>query len=313
MASNVNNSLAKQSKQPAFSVFLNQDATRKWINNMIGGDTAQSQRFITSVISVVSNSPATGNPDRPALGDCSHVSIVTAALAGEALKLSPAPQMGQYYIVPFKDKKKGPTAVFVLGYKGYLQLAARSGYYKNINVLAIKDGELISFDPLTETIEANFITNDTEREAAETVGYYAMFEYLNGFRKALYWSKEKMLAHADKYSPAFSAAKYEQLRSGKIPASEAWKYSSFWYKDFDGMAYKTMLRQLISKWGIMSIELQDAYARDNHALSDKMEPEYITDVDTAVPETPETPADGGKIIDNTPSCAPEQEDDPFLM
>lgn len=244
----VNNSLVKQNgKQPAFSVYMNNDATKKWINGMIGGNTAQSQRFMTSIISVVSNNPPSGNPDRPTLGDCNHVSIITAALAGEALKLSPAPQMGQYYMVPFKDKKKGPVAAFVLGYKGYIQLAIRSGYYRKINVLAIKAGELVNFDPLTEDIEINLIQNDTEREAAETTGYYAMFEYQNGFRKAMYWSKEKMLAHADKYSAAFSAAKYEQLMSGKIPQSEAWKYSSFWYKDFDGMAYKTMLRQLISK------------------------------------------------------------------
>lgn len=303
-ATNVNNSLVKQNgngKPPVFSVYLNQESTKKWLNNMIGGDTARSQRFMTAVISVVSNNPA--------LAKCDHVSIITAALAGEALKLSPAPQMGQYYMVPFNDKYKGATAVFVLGYKGYIQLAIRSGYYRKLNVLAIKDGELVYFDPLTEDIEINLINDDTVREAAETTGYYAMFEYQNGFRKAMYWSKEKMLAHADKYSPAFKAEKYQQLLSGKISQSEAWKYSSFWYKDFDGMAYKTMLRQLISKWGIMSIEMQDAYSKDNHAITANMEPEYISGVDEHNEALP-SPSETQTTADD--SNKPASEDDPFL-
>jgi recombination protein RecT len=102
-----------------------------------------------------------------------------------------------------------------------------------------------------------------------------MFEYTNGFRKAMYWSREKMMAHADKYSMAFSAQKYQDLLDGKIPQSEMWKYSSFWYKDFDGMAYKTMLRQLISKWGIMSIDLQTAIDKDMAAIHDDGSVDYV--------------------------------------
>ncbi len=98
------------------------------------------------------------------------------------------------------------------------------------------------------------------------MGYFAMFEYENGFRKTLYWSKKKMLAHAEKYSFAFykngGARSLELLEQGKIPEKDMWKYSSFWFKDFDGMALKTMLRQLISKWGIMSIDLQNAIDKD---------------------------------------------------
>lgn len=98
-----------------------------------------------------------------------------------------------------------------------------------------------------------------------------MFEYQNGFKKAMYWTKKKMLAHADKYSQAFSVnattgkypkVSFEDFENGKVAEKDMWKYSSFWYKDFDGMAYKTMLRQLISKWGIMSIEMQEAYSKD---------------------------------------------------
>ena len=89
-----------------------------------------------------------------------------------------------------------------------------------------------------------------------------MFEYVNGFRKAIYWSKQKMEAHADKFSKAFNLDAYRKLQAGKIPEKDLWKYSSFWYKDFDSMAFKTLLRQLISKWGVMSIEMQDAYTKD---------------------------------------------------
>lgn len=175
-------------------------------------------------------------------------------------------------------------AQFQLGYKGYIQLAIRSGYYKKINVLAIKDGELVRYDPLNEEIEVNIIEDDEAREQAKTIGYYAMFEYQNGFKKAIYWTKKKMLAHADKYSQAFSVnattgkypkVSFEDFENGKVAESDMWKYSSFWYKDFDGMAYKTMLRQLISKWGIMSIEMQEAYSKDMAEIKEDGSYEYV--------------------------------------
>ena len=239
--------------KPAFSTFMTSKAVQNRISAMVSGDGGP--RFISSVVSAVSVNPA--------LGECDYGTILSAALLGESLKLSPSPQLGQYYMVPFNDKKRDKkVAQFQLGYKGYIQLAIRSGQYKKLNVLAIKEGELIRFDPLNEEIEVRLIEDENERERATTIGYYAMFEYTNGFRKAMYWSVEKMMAHADKYSMAFNAAKYRDLMAGKIPQSEMWKYSSFWYKDFDGMAYKTMLRQLISKWGIMSIDLQTALKND---------------------------------------------------
>lgn len=208
------------------------------------------------------------------------VSIVNAALLGEALNLSPSPQLGQFYMVPFDNKKKGcKEAQFQLGYKGYIQLAIRSGYYKKLNVLAIKEGELVRYDPLDEEVEVNLIDDDILREEAPTMGYFAMFEYENGFRKTLYWSKKKMLAHAEKYSFAFykngGAKSLELLEQGKIPEKDMWKYSSFWFKDFDGMALKTMLRQLISKWGIMSIDLQNAIDKDMAVIHEDGKTEYV--------------------------------------
>lgn len=281
----VNNSLVQRQgggKPQTFSAFLTSDAIKNRINSMVGGK--DGQRFISAVISAVSVNPG--------LTECDHATILSAALLGESLKLSPSPQLGQYYLVPFNDKKRGTkVAQFQLGYKGYIQLAIRSGQYKKLNVLAIKEGELLGFDALNEEINVKLIEDDTVREAAKTIGYYAMFEYTNGFRKAMYWSREKMMAHADKYSMAFSAAKYQDLLDGKIPQNEMWKYSSFWYKDFDGMAYKTMLRQLISKWGIMSIDLQTAIDKDMGAIHEDGTVDYVDNSADYAPDNAPAPVE----------------------
>ena len=233
-----------------FSAFMTSNAISNKVNQIIG-DERTGKRFIASIISAVSNNPQ--------LKECDNSSILSGALLGESLGLSPSPQLGNFYLVPFKDKNKGMVATFQLGYKGYIQLAIRSGQYKKLNVLAIKEGELIKYDPLEEELEVKLIENETEREKAKTIGYYAMFEYVNGFKKTMYWSKEKMEAHALKYSMGYRAK----------------KGYTFWEKDFDGMAYKTMLRQLISKWGIMSIEMQNAYEGDMAYIKDDGTKEYV--------------------------------------
>lgn len=266
----VNNSLARQDQSMKLSVYLQNNAVKKQINQVVGGKNGT--RFISSIVSAVQSTPA--------LQECTSPSIVNAALLGEALNLSPSPQLGQFYMVPFDNKKKGcKEAQFQLGYKGYIQLAIRSGYYKKLNVLAIKEGELVRYDPLDEEVEVNLIEDDILREEAPTMGYFAMFEYENGFRKTLYWSKKKMLAHAEKYSFAFykngGAKSLELLEQGKIPEKDMWKYSSFWFKDFDGMALKTMLRQLISKWGIMSIDLQNAIDKDMAVIHEDGKTDYV--------------------------------------
>lgn len=250
----INNSIVKKNQgRLSFSAYLSQDAVRTKINEVVGGK--DGQRFISAIVSATTNNPT--------LQECSNGSILSAALLGEALKLSPSPQLGQYYILPFNDKEKGKVAQFQLGYKGYIQLAIRSGQYKKLNVLAIKEGELIRFDPLNEEIEVRLIEDEEVRESAPTIGYYAMFEYTNGFKKAMYWSKSKMEAHALKYSQGYAADK----RKGT-----AW---TFWSKDFDGMAYKTMLRQLISKWGIMSIEMQSAIDADMAVINEDGSKNYV--------------------------------------
>lgn len=282
----VQNSLVKKEEKKTFTAYLAQDTIKNKINEMVGG--AKGQQFITAITSAVS-----ANPE---LAKCDNSSIVSAALLGQALNLSPSPQLGQFYLVSYNKKNKegeiiSTTAQFQLGYKGYIQLAIRSGQYKKINVLAIKEGELVKYDPLTEELEVNLIEDEEEREKAKTIGYYAMFEYMNGFKKALYWTKKKMLVHADKYSQAFSLnatagkypkVSYEDFEAGKVPEKDMWKYSSYWYKDFDGMAYKTMLRQLISKWGIMSIEMEKAYSSDMAEITENQTPDYIDNVDYSI-------------------------------
>ena len=263
----VNNSLVKQNQKQTFSAFLATDAMKKKINEMVGGE--KGQQFVTLIISAVSANPQ--------LAECDNASIVSAALVGQALNLSPSPQLGQFYMVPFNDNKRGcKVAQFQIGYKGYIQLAIRSGQYKKLNVLAIKEGELKRYDSLNEEIEVELIEDEEKRENAETIGYYAMFEYLNGFRKTLYWSKAKMEQHALKYSMGYRAK----------------KGYTFWEKDFDGMAIKTMLRQLISKWGIMSIDLtmQKALESDMAVVKEDGTYDYIdnNDIDDMKENIPET-------------------------
>lgn len=275
----VQNSLVKKSPKMGITAFLNQDAVKNQLAQAVGKN---SMRFVSSVVSAVTVNPA--------LQECTNPSILSAALLGESLNLSPSPQLGQYYMVPFKKKarydKNGnmiepekKEAQFQMGYKGYIQLAKRSGVYKKLNAMEIKDGELVRFDPLMEELEINLIEDDEVRAKTPTIGYYAMFEELNGFRKVLYWSKKKMMAHAEQYSQAFAmnggAKSLKLLEDGKIPEKDMWKYSSFWFKNFDAMACKTMLRQLISKWGTMSIEFEKAFENDMAVIREDGEAEYV--------------------------------------
>ena len=270
----VQNSLVAKKKATGFTAYLTADAVKEQINKVVG--SKNGTRFISSIVSAVNNNTM--------LQECTNSSILSGALLGESLNLSPSPQLGQYYLVPFKDKNKGITlAQFVLGYKGYLQLAIRSGQYKKINVLAIKEGELVRYDPLNEEIEVNLIDDEEEREKAPTIGYYAMFEYTNGFKKAMYWSKAKMEAHALKYSAGYAADK----RKGN-------QYT-FWSKDFDGMAYKTMLRQLISKWGIMSIDLVTAIDSDMAVINSDGSKSYV---ETEEDVNNYTENNGNKVVDS---------------
>lgn len=272
----VNNSLAKQVKKPTFSMTINSDAYKRMINNTLG-DPKKAARFVTAITSAVATTPA--------LQECDVKSIVAGALLGETLNLSPSPQLGHYYLVPFDNKKeKTKNAQFILGVKGYKQLAIRSGQYKKINAMEIKDGELIRYNPFDDEIELQYIEDEELRESLPTIGYYAMFELHNGFKKVIYWSKDKMIRHADKFSAAFSKdakggkypkVSYADFCAGKYDKKDAWLYSSFWYQNFDEMGAKTMLRQLLSKWGILSTEMEKAFSADGGVVTENGSIDYV--------------------------------------
>ena len=243
----INNSLTGKTAQPKFSVALQSESYQKLIRDTLG-DKNRVARFVAGISSAVAVTPS--------LQNCDYGSVLTAALVGESLGLSPSPALGQYYIVPYANKGQ-----FQLGWRGYVSLAMRSNQYKKLIVTSVKEGEMKSYNPFTEEYELVPITDINERDKSKTVGYYATFELTSGFVKAIYWSKEKMLAHATKYSTAF------RNKGGNSP----------WLNEegFEQMAYKTMLRQLISKHGVMSNELQTAFESDYAVIKEDGSKVYV--------------------------------------
>lgn len=275
------NSIIPADKQK-FSIFVSSEGMKNKINQMLGGK--DGTQFIASIVSAVS-----ANPD---LAQCDNTTILSAALLGNSLNLSPSAALGQYFIVPYKDNNNSRVVgQFQIGYKGYIQLAIRTGQYRRLNVVALKKGELINYDELEETINVNLIKDEEERENAETTGYYTFFELINGFRKTLYWSRRKMERHATRFSKAYAK------KSG----------SSFWIKDFDEMAKKTMLRQLISKWGPMSAELEKAFNADMAAIDSNGDYDYV---DNAGADETETTENAVNITpEPEPAPAPTKDDE----
>lgn len=271
-----NEQLTNRPQRMTFSMAISSPSYQKLINNTIR-DPQRAARFVSSITSAVAVNPL--------LQECDPSTILSGALLGESLGLSPSPQLGQYYLVPYKDNKAGRTvASFQIGYRGLIQLALRSGYYKSLNVFAVKAGELKKWNPITEELVIDVIEDDVTREMTETEGYVATFTYLNGFTKTLYWSKKKMEGHALRYSKGYAAK----------------KGYTFWEKDFDAMAFKTMLRQLISKWGIMSVEMQNAF--DNDVI--EAEPDALA---TAEPAPQLAPAEAMQIPETVTEPEPVEE------
>ena len=246
-----NEVVKKETKKEGIATFLAKEAIKANVESVVG--VKDSQRFISSVVSAVQTNPQ--------LAECSNTSILSAALLGHSLNLPQSPQIGMFYLVPFKNKT-GTEATFQLSYRGMLQLAMRSGQYKALNVTDIREGELASYDPIEDVYEFTPETDFAKRSTLPIIGYYAHFEMINGFKKGIYWSKEQVDAHAKKYSASY--------RNG-------WS-SSLWKSDFDAMAKKTMLRQLISKWGIMSVEMERAYVGDQAVIREDGTPDYIDNI-----------------------------------
>ena len=190
-----------------------------------------SGAFVASIIDLY-------NTDKY-LQACDPTAVVMEALKAASLKLPINKQLGFSWIVPYKkDGKQLPT--FQIGYKGYIQLAMRTGAYRYINSDVVYEGELASQDKLTGEIEID----PASRISDKKIGYFAFIETLNGFRKTIYMTMGEVTAHAKKYSKSFG------------------HQSSAWTTDFDAMALKTCLRLLLSKYGIMSVEMQKAYVDD---------------------------------------------------
>lgn len=236
-------------------------------------DPKRKTQFIANLMTAISNNPT--------LQECEQVSVVAGALQAEALHFPLNNSLGYVYLVPYNDKNTGmKKAQFQIGYKGYIQLAIRSGLYKDINVIEVKEGELGSFNPLYGQ-QYNWIEDYDKRQKAKTIGYVAMLELTNGFKKEMFWKWEAMLDHADKYSKAFNKDWYLKLINGETIYDDKgrvvppYKLSSFWYSSFDEMSKKTMIRQLLSKWGIMSVELQEAYIKDQTEMKADGTYDYI--------------------------------------
>ena len=248
---------AKTENKITFSAFMTSNKISNKVNSIIG-DKVKGERFVSSIISAVAANPQ--------LKECDNASILSGALLGQALNLSPSPQLGRTYLVPFKDKNRGMVAQFVLGYKGYLELAQRSGQYKDINVIEVREGEYKGRDKSTGNPTFEFIEDDDIRNEKDVIGYMATFTLLNGFTKTLYMTKKAMESHALKYSQGYRADK----KNGTS--------YTFWSKDFDGMAFKTILRQLISKWGILSIDMQRGFEGDMGVIEEDGKINYVDNI-----------------------------------
>ena len=235
---------------------LNAESTKKLLQNTLKENAGA---FSASVLDLYSTDTA--------LQKCNPQDVFRECLKAASLKLPINKQLGFAYVVPFKGNPQ-----FQIGYKGLIQLALRTGAYKYINAGAVLEGEFKREDKLTGEIDIS-----GEAASNETAGYFAYIETVNGFKKAMYWSKEKVTGHAERYSQSYKSS-----------------YSP-WKTNFDEMAIKTVLRNLINHYGIMSIEMANAFeAEDNAGLAAEAMQEE--------PGTIEVEADVSDI-----SEAPEQE------
>ena len=211
-------------ERPTLQQLLNSVGIKRRFEELLDQSAAS---FISSILTIVrSNSK---------LQDCSPNSILSAAGIAAALKLPINPSLGFAYIVPYKNQ-----ATFQLGFKGFIQLAMRSGQYRTLNSGAVREGQIKDIDFETGEIIRG------EKISDEIVGYVAYMELLNGFHKSLYMTTEELQQHAEKYSQSYA---YD-LRSGRK--------SSVWTTNFDAMAKKTVLKKLLSTFGVISIDQQSS-------------------------------------------------------
>jgi recombination protein RecT len=243
-----NNAPAKQTIKGLFS----DEKVKAKFADVLG---KKANGFITSVVQVTAQNKmlATADP----------TSVYMAAMIAATLDLPINPNLGFAYIIPYNESKNTPqgwikvaVAQFQMGWKGFVQLALRTGQYEKLNAIAIDKAWFVSWNPLTE----NLILDFNKEATGEIIGYCGYFKLVNGFEKTVYWSKDQIISHAKRYSQAYSSEK------GKTP----WKEED----QFDGMALKTVVKLMLSKWGIMSVEMQKAAQADQAVIVDAENEEY---------------------------------------
>lgn len=197
--------------------------------------------FINNLTAVVANDAK--------LQACEPVTLMYAALKATALRLPLDPNLGQAYIIPYKNNRERKTeAQFQIGWKGFIQLAIRSGQFQAINTTDIRDGELQGYNLMTGEVNVQAVA---DRENKPVVGYLAYFKLTNGFAKSLYMTAEEIEQHATRYSQSYR---------GKF------KDSSLWATDKDAMAKKTVLKLLLNRYAPLSVDMQNAVQADQSVL-----------------------------------------------
>ena len=224
---------AKQTLNTLINSMLDREGLRKRFDELLGKRTPQ---FMSSLVSLLNATPQLQEAFYK-----SPMTVIQSALKAATFDLPIDPNLGFAYIVPFKNKGV-PEATFIMGYKGMQQLALRSGAYKTLNVVDVREGELKSYNRLTEDIKIDFIEDESERDKSPIVGYVGYFRLINGTEKTIYMSVNQIKAHERKHR------KGENMSKG-------------WRDDFDAMCAKTVMRRLIGKWGLMSINYQQADAQ----------------------------------------------------
>ena len=261
----------KKSVNQIMNAMLDGEGMRKRFNDLLG---QRAPQFISSVVSLVN---ADANMQKAFYE--APMTVIQSALKAASFDLPVDQNLGYAYIVPFnnyKDGVKKMEAAFVLGWKGMHQLAIRTGAYKTINVVDIREGELKSYNRLTEDIKIEFIEDEDERESRNIIGYVGYYKLVNGAEKTIYMTVKQIENHEKKF------------RKGQYQ-------SKGWRENFDAMARKTVYRRLIGKWGVMSIEYQNS--KDGQNLADQMRDEFIDNESTAEPIVVDVDSETGEVID----------------
>ena len=236
-----------------FNKTLADQRTQDYLQQVL---SAKKSSFVNNITALVANSAG--------LQACDPLTIIYAGIKATALDLPLDPNLGFAYVIPYKKKDAPAQAQFQLGYKGFVQLAIRSGQFQAINVTEVREGELQDFDLLTG--ETRF-TAKPNRETLPVIGYVAYFRLTNGFSKCLYMTRDEVEAHALRYSES----------------TKAWvKASSKWTTDFDAMAKKTVLKLLLSKYAPLSVEMQNAIKSDQAVIDERGEAHYVDHEEASV-------------------------------